>query len=76
MICTDIYFINDVIAREVARTRTRFRGSANLALVLYTLHTVLWIVHPEERMELKRAKPGKWASNDSKMTPHWSKARD
>jgi hypothetical protein len=54
-------FINNVNALEVARTRTSFREGTSLVLVLYTLHIVLWIVHPEERMELKRAKPYTWA---------------
>ncbi len=64
MIGTDMYCINDVMAWEVERTRTRLRGGTNLALILSTLHTLLWIVPPEERMELKRAKPGKGASNE------------
>lgn len=63
MIGTDMYFTNDVITQEFEGTRTRLRGDTNLTLVLHPLHTVLWIVHPKERMELKRAKPGKWASN-------------
>ena len=65
MIGTDMYCINDVMAWEVERTRTRLRGGTNLALILSTLHTLLWIVPPEERMELKRAKPDKWAFNES-----------
>jgi hypothetical protein len=51
MLRTDMCFINSVLAWRLDRTRTGLRGGTHLAPILYTLHAVLWIVHPEERSE-------------------------